>query len=732
MVIKKLTIYNFRSYYGKKEFVFSNHLNLILGSNGDGKTTFFDAINWVLTPDNILRTEDTSLTEDSSLVSAKMFSELKLGEKGRVLVAIELKNNSGSTRIVERAFNVFKSAEGGMKIEGRTHKAYQLVGTMRKEMFSVRDVFEKENAFPAVIRKYHIFKGEDKLNIFDDKATLQTLIDMFSEIKDLEPFKQFAQYAQMTSEKAISGTKDKANKQNTKILELQKEIVNLAKQLEKAETELASSRKEYNEAKEKIDAIDSDYETIQEIDKLEKEIFKIEHEIERVADKIDEDYSIKLLDEQWILMGFAPILKEYNAKMSSLAYSKENMEAEYRKKQEDEFNKERVERAKSELAQIAWNHSDIDKMKYMLRTHRCAYCGSEAEEGSVAFDFIKQRINDVIALLTPQPYEKKPEIKSYYLARNVEDLKELGQSLFYAGKDLSSISDEIESAFSENSERRKLISKLKSEIESLRDKIEQLYANSSTGENLKEYVSNIALVNRWHDQKQSSALTMNKLLTKTIPELKELLEKKRSDQGKTTKGASVSPLLKINEFFRLFNNAVENTESSTYDEFLSHLAKKANVFLANLNVDDFTGIIKIYLDRFNELKIELQDKHGKVITNPNTSLLTTMHISILFAISELTKDNRDAEYPLIFDAPTSSFDEGKDKTFYECLNSQVNKQCIVVTKSYLYKDANGEFVTDTKALSKLNCQKYRIKKQSGFDKLDITTIDTMVEEIKEA
>jgi hypothetical protein len=103
----------------------------------------------------------------------------------------------------------------------------------------------------------------------------------------------------------------------------------------------------------------------------------------------------------------------------------------------------------------------------------------------------------------------------------------------------------------------------------------------------------------------------------------------------------------------------------------------------------------------------------------------------LFAISELTRENRAAEYPLIFDAPTSSFDEGKDKTFYECLNSQVNKQCIVVTKSYLYKNDEGEFVTDEHALSKLNCKKYRIRKMTGFDKLDITTIDTIVEEIKE-
>lgn len=732
MLIKKLTIYNFRSYYGKKVFEFSDHLNLILGSNGDGKTTFFDAINWVLTPDYAPKSEDDKLPEDSTLVSAKMFKELNNGETGRVLVSMELRNNSGSLRIVERAFNVLKTADGSMRIEGRTHKAYQLIGSMRKEMFSVKDVFEKEAAFPAIIKKYHIFKGENKLNIFNDKTTLQTLIDMFSEVKDLEPFKQFAKYAKETSDKAMSGSRDKANKQNAKLAELQRDIVTLAKKLERAEVDLDIAKKDYNEAKEHIDAIDSDYEIIQEADKLEKEVASVEREVERLSDKIDEEYSFKLLDDQWILMGFGPILKELNNKLESLSFSKSNIESEYRKKQEEEFSKARVEKAKTELEKIAWNHSDVEKMKYMLHTHRCAYCGCDAPEGSVTYDFIRQRINDVIALLTPQPEEKRPEIKRYFSARNIEEIKELGASLAHTGKDIPGIVDEIESALYENEGIRNLIEQKKELMEALRKNIAELYASSSTGENLKEYVSNISVVNRWHDQKESARVTMNNLLSKTIPDLKDQLQKKRDDQKKNVKATGGNPMLMISEFFRLFNDAIENTEAATYEEFLTRLAKEANVFLAHLNVDDFTGVIKIYHDRYNDLKIELQDKNGKLITNPNTSLLTTMHISILFAISELTKENRNAEYPLIFDAPTSSFDEGKDKTFYECLNTQVNKQCIVVTKSYLYKDDNGEYMTDTKALSKLNCQKYRIKKQTGFDKLDITTIDTIVEEIKEA
>ena len=82
MIIKKLTICNFRSYYGVKEFVFSNKLNLILGSNGDGKTTFFEALNWVLTPTEAAKQNKEADVKLESLISAKMLRNLPDGESG--------------------------------------------------------------------------------------------------------------------------------------------------------------------------------------------------------------------------------------------------------------------------------------------------------------------------------------------------------------------------------------------------------------------------------------------------------------------------------------------------------------------------------------------------------------------------------------------------------------------------------------------------------------------------
>ena len=493
---------------------------------------------------------------------------------------------------------------------------------------------------------------------------------------------------------------------------------------------MSDARKTFNESKKSIEGIDSDFDIIQKAAELEKKIAKLKADVERLEDSIDLEYSYKLLDKQWIIMGFKPILDEFNKKMASLSLSKQNIENEYEKKQREEFTKDKLEKAKKELDKIAWKQSDVDNLNYSLRTHRCVYCGCEAPEGSVRYDFIKQRINDVIEILSPSKDEEPIRVKHYFSSRNVENLKEMGMSLDYTGKDISTIADEISSCINRNKEFEQEISNKKKEIAKLEKQISNLYATSSSGENLRDYVSNIGIVNRWHEQKEETAIRINQLVSKIIPDIKEEINKKRDGLAKNMKASGSSDLYRISEFFRIFSNAIEYTESSTYEEFLNRLAKEANKYLTLLNVDDFTGIIKIYIDRIGELRIELQDKTGQVLTNPNTSLLTTMHISILLAISELTKENRNAEYPLIFDAPTSSFDEGKDKTFYECLNTQVDKQCIIVTKSYLYKDDKGEYVIDKEGLSRLNCKKYRIKKLTGFDKLDISTIDTEVEEIK--
>lgn len=739
MIIKKLTICNFRSYYGVKEFVFSNKLNLILGSNGDGKTTFFEALNWVLTPTEAAKQNKEADVKLESLISAKMLRNLLDGESDKVYVSIEITYETGKftkNKIIERSFTVTKKA-GKPEISNVYHDSFDCRGGRKdKKDMLLRGVLETDAAFPAVIKKYHLFKGEDKLNIFDNKETLQNLLDLYSDVKDIVPFKQFASYAEKMAEKAMGTNKAKASKQAKDLEEVNKEIVRLTKELEKHEVRLSSTKKEYEDAEAKLEGLKDDMVSINKIRELQDKQKDWKREIGVLQRRIDEEYGRMLLDSQWILMGFAPILNEYNHKMSSFLMSKLNIEEDYKKKQEEEFDKTKTEKAKTELEKIAWKMNDVEKMKYMLHTHRCAICGTEAPEDSVTYDFIKQRIHDVIELLTPKPTDERVELKRYFSAENIEGLKKMGEKLADEESrthvDVEGIPNAIQAKFDQNQKWRDGIAERENLLEKTNKKIAQLNASSISGVNLLEFANDIESVNQWYEQRETSGIERNQLLQVIIPKVKEELQKKREEQKKLMKATGNDSLYDVFMFFRHFCNAVESTEESTTEELLKNLSKNANVFLSQLNVDDFTGVIRIYMHNGN-LAIDLQDRNGKIITNPNTSLLTTMHISILLAISELTKDSRKAEYPLIFDAPTSSFDEGKDKSFYDCLNANIDKQCIVVTKSFLYKDANlGEYMIDREALKKLNCKKFRIRKLSdSFDKLDIATIDTQVTEIKE-
>ena len=102
-----------------------------------------------------------------------------------------------------------------------------------------------------------------------------------------------------------------------------------------------------------------------------------------------------------------------------------------------------------------------------------------------------------------------------------------------------------------------------------------------------------------------------------------------------------------------------------------------------------------------------------------------MYISVLFAISDFTHEKRDEDYPLIFDAATSSFGDSKEEEFYNIID-QLEKQCIIVTKDFMTKG-----VVRTADIEKLSCPVYRIQKAKGFDQQNMATIRTTINKIKD-
>lgn len=301
MIISKLVIGNFRSYYGEKIFEFKRGLNLILGSNGDGKTTFYDALEFVLGEQNI-----DSNVYLRSCISAKMLANLAAGEKGEVKVSLEMQNNANQKRYVERSFDVVKGDDGAISISNVQHLGYVKLAIGRKSV-PVSSLLQGEALFPAVIKKYSLFKGERALNIFEDKTTLQNLINLFSDIKEMDPYIAFSRFAEKTSEIAVSNAQKKNKQTGVKAANLMEERSKLEKKLKDAQARLETLQKNYLDTNQKIESIESDFDTIELVHSMQDALSKLKLILKRKS--LNLGRIIQLV--YWMIYGFLRVSNRY-------------------------------------------------------------------------------------------------------------------------------------------------------------------------------------------------------------------------------------------------------------------------------------------------------------------------------------------------------------------------------------------------------------------------------------
>ena len=242
-----------------------------------------------------------------------------------------------------------------------------------------------------------------------------------------------------------------------------------------------------------------------------------------------------------------------------------------------------------------------------------------------------------------------------------------------------------------------------------------------TEEELLKNFQNIS--NWWRDKSTAEQQIM--ILEREEKDFEQKLEEAQKEYNNLAKTSIASTYSKVHTALTKIQNAFKNAKEKNTQDFLDLLEEKANQYLGKLNIDGFYGIIRINKNPNGTASIILQDKNGTFIANPNQALKTTMYMSVLFAVSELTTIKRENDYPLIFDAPTSSFASQKESDFFNVI-SDIKKQCIIFSKSFLTDTG----VLDTSKIDSLHCTIYRMEKKKPFDKHDLSTIQTVITCIK--
>ena len=724
MKLNKIIIKNFRSYYGENCFELSDGLTLVIGDNGDGKTTFFEALEWLF---------DTSKDNKSeSNISEMRKAEMGIGDSDEVSVTMTF-DHRGEKEICKK-FIFEKDTNGSVRTRDFSFVGYEIVGA---ERYKRDGKILLESCFDTVIRRYCLFKGERELNVFDNNTALKTLVDTFSGIKQFDNLVELTTYFEQQSDNLVIKELKKDKKQEEVIKRLEYEVSKVQSDISDVRHDISIKEKAVSDYETRLRVLEENQDACEKLQDINARIEQKKIEQRRLMGYINLDYNAMLLDDMWILRAFPSILSEYQKKVSSLSREK-------RKLQKAEDERIAIEKGKQEAIKeiqklandatpLPWNLPDKETMQEMIDDEICKVCGRPAEKGSDAYNFMVNKLNeylDHIRKESESAQQQEALVKPLFENTYINELHT--RSIQLSGdteQELMGLATAIADRLSFVQSRKQDLERVNKDLTEAEDaKMQLLIQTPDLTEEM--LIKNFKDFKGLSDSSKRASLDLQELNHELeVLEAQKQELKERQNQIVPSNGI-VRVYQKVHITLERIMKAFEAAKNRNVEEFIQTLEEQANIYLKKLNADDFRGVIKIKRTADGSARINLYSSNDTLIANPGGAQKTTMYMSVLFAISKITTLKRDEDYPLIFDAPTSSFGEFKEDIFYNIIDN-IDKQCVIFTKDLLRYDRDTEKrELDFDKINQLSCSVYRIQKAPGYDEEDLSTIRTITERIK--
>lgn len=300
MRIEEIHIRNYRQYAKiDLEFPKKDHdLNIVIGKNGVGKTTFLNAINWCLYGD-----EPHAYSQESSLPIRNLSNKEK-----PVCVELQVSADDGSIvtfrRVENNSLLVIEK-----KISGETKTSRGADADILVDSF-----------VPEAIREFFFFDGEQLDNYFLDEKTknIKNRVSILSRVDILE-------LLDSELSRKLRGISRKAGAKNKDIETLNEEKENKENSLESEIDVLTRAQFNLNKTKNELKQINEILQGIPDIEKLEREREKALNARNDALDEIsrveNERRDLFLIDSPYVFLNSA---MQYV--LDDIAYKKKNNE----------------------------------------------------------------------------------------------------------------------------------------------------------------------------------------------------------------------------------------------------------------------------------------------------------------------------------------------------------------------------------------------------------------------
>jgi len=320
MIIRKIQIENYLCYYGIKKFQFDDGLNIILGENNEGKTKFYEAVDWLFNGKN---------TELINLVSAKKLKDIGPDDTFSVCVSMTVEQYKSEAKII-RSFTVKKNANNEIETSNFVFEGEETDSNSGERIpKNAQNLLDR--IFPFQIRKYSMFKGETELNIFDNEEALANLINLFSDARHYEKYTEKGAFLRDKAEKAVEQS-TRQNQQNQRAYNLlESEIAHHQREKESLKVHLNSIEEEKSKLESNIKEVEKYANNAEALQIIYKRIESIEKKVSSASSIIDFNYTTSLFDENWILVNFEPFHKEFAEKIAAHSKNRRELQSEFDK-----------------------------------------------------------------------------------------------------------------------------------------------------------------------------------------------------------------------------------------------------------------------------------------------------------------------------------------------------------------------------------------------------------------